>query len=66
MKVRMTRYVESFVQVRDLLPGEVIDLPDGTAAQFIANGMAESVEPVGDPKGGLLEAATLGGPRRRG
>ena len=63
MRVRMTRYVESFVQVVDLLPGEVYDLKESVAAQFIDNGMAEPVDGF-EPTD--LESATLKSPRRRG
>ena len=63
MKVRMTRYVESFVQVLDLLPGEVYDLKDSVAAQFLDNGMAEPADRAEAP---TLESAAMAPPRRRG
>ena len=62
MKVRMLRYVTAYVQVRDLEPGEVYDINDDRAEQFIANGMAELV--AEDEVG--YEAAALKTPRRRG
>ena len=62
MKVRMTRFVGSFVQVRDLEPGEVVDLLPAVAEQFIVNGMAVPA----DPDGANLEAAALQPARRRG
>jgi len=62
MKVRMLRYVTSYVQVRDLEPGEIYDINDDRAEQFIANGMAELIA-----EGDLdYEAAALKPPRRRG
>lgn len=62
MKVRMLRYVTAYVQVRDLEPGEIYDINDERAEQFIANGMAELIAEgeVG------YEAAALKAPRRRG
>lgn len=64
MKVRMTRFVGSFVQVRDLEPGQVVDLSERDAQQFIANGMAEPV--ASDAADHLLEAAAMPAARRRG
>jgi hypothetical protein len=59
----MRQYVESFVHVRDLQPGDVIDLRPEVAEQFLNNGMAEAVE---DRAGGRrLEAATLAPARPR-
>jgi hypothetical protein len=63
MKVRMRQFVGSYVQVRDLQPGEVVDLNPDHAEQFIANGIAD---PIDDEKTPELEAATLSAPRRRG
>jgi hypothetical protein len=63
MKVRMLRFVGSYVQVRDLEAGEVYDINDDRAAQFIANGMAEL---IADDEAAMLEAAALRPPRRRG
>lgn len=62
MKVRMMRFVGSFVDVRDLEPGEVYDLSESKARQFIDNGMAEPA----DEEDSRLEAAALRAPRRRG
>jgi hypothetical protein len=63
MKVRMLRHVTAYVQVRDLEMGQVYDINDDRAEQFIANGMAESIEKDGPV---MLEAAALREPRRRG
>jgi hypothetical protein len=63
MKVRMLRHVTSYVQVRDLEPGQIYDINDDRAEQFIANGMAE---PIAEEHAGVLEAAALREPRRRG
>lgn len=63
MKIRMLRHVASYVQVRDLEPGQIYDINDDRAQQFLANGMAESIE---DEDVVTLEAAALRQPRRRG
>jgi hypothetical protein len=63
MKVRMLRFVGSYVQVRDLEPGQIYDINDDRAAQFIANDMAE---PIADDESVGVEAAALRAPRRRG
>lgn len=60
MKVRMLRHVTAYVQVRDLESGEIYDINDDRAEQFIANGMAELIAE------GEYEAAALKAPRRRG
>ena len=62
MKIRMTRFVGSFVHVQDLEPGQVYDINDGVAEQFLANGMAELIDEASTD----LEAAALRAPRRRG
>lgn len=62
MKVRMLRHVTNYVQVLELEMGQVYDINDDRAEQFIANGMAESIE----EEAGVLEAAALRSPRRRG
>lgn len=65
MKVRMIRYVESFVLVRDLRPGEVIELPEAAATQFLDNGMAVPLDGRAE-RDERLEAAALTPARRRG
>lgn len=64
MHVKMLRYIESFVQVRDLKPGDVVELTDAVGQQFIENGMAVRVEAADRTE--RLEAAALSAARRRG
>jgi hypothetical protein len=67
MKVRMTRFVGSYVEVRDLEMGTVYDLADERAMQFIVNGMAVAVEDGDDARApSAPEAAALQPARRRG
>lgn len=63
MRVRMTRYVGGYVEVRDLEPGHVYEIADDRAAQFITNGMAVAADDAAESD---LEAAALRSARRRG
>ena len=61
MKIRITRFVPQFRIVRDLHPGEVVDLAPEIAAQFINNEMGV---PADEEE--IQEAAALKQARRRG
>lgn len=62
-KVRMKRAVQVTI-VRDLDPGDVVELPTAQADQYLANDIADPVASDKPQRG--LEAAALAGAQKRG
>ena len=60
-RVRMLRHVSQFVQVLDLEMGEIYEVTEAHAEQFVINGMAERVDAKKK-----FEAAALESAQRRG
>lgn len=60
MLIRFTSAIAGTLNGRIVQPGEVFDLPEPAAEEFVARGLAEPL--TGDMRDETVETATLPGP----